>query len=48
MGHGECLADHASLPIRIGRREDPPIDAIKMLIKQVQHAKVANVLATEE
>jgi hypothetical protein len=24
-----------------------PIDAIKMLIKQVQHAKVANVLATE-
>jgi hypothetical protein len=24
----------------------PPIDAIKMLIKQVQHAKVANVLAT--
>jgi hypothetical protein len=37
----------ASLPFRIGRRKDPPIDAIKMLIKQVQHAKVANVLATE-
>jgi hypothetical protein len=29
------------------RGEDPAIDAIKMLIKQVQHAKVANVLATE-
>jgi hypothetical protein len=31
----------------LGEEKIPPIDAIKMLIKQVQHAKVANVLATE-
>jgi hypothetical protein len=38
---------HASLPFRIGKKRRSTIDAIKMLIKQVQHAKVANVLATE-
>jgi hypothetical protein len=31
----------------LGEEKDPPIDAIKMLI-QAKHAKVANVLATEE
>jgi hypothetical protein len=33
-GTCECLADIASLPFRIGKKEDPAIDAIKMLIKQ--------------
>jgi hypothetical protein len=43
----KCLADMRPFLFALGRKEDPAIDAIKMLIKQVQHAKVANVLATE-
>jgi hypothetical protein len=41
------LADYASFYLHWREKKIPPIDAIKMLIKQVQHAKVANVLATE-
>jgi hypothetical protein len=40
------LANIASLPFALEEKKIPPIDAIKMLIKQGKH-KVANVLATE-
>jgi hypothetical protein len=41
---GTCQAfGRHCVPSFFWEEEDPAIDAIKMLIKQVQHAKVANV-----